>query len=283
MWSLGMVALALLSTITNAELQELTQMDQASLAECVDTIISKRKVPPSENGLLFVRSCLQVSPIKRLKADNAMRHVWLCTPKKHVDFFRRLDNKMMESFQVQDEIRAIPWELPDVEGVGAHQPAAVDQVPNLGCGRENAFLGINSTERIPEPNGDGRPREQTTSGLSHDDGPLVSFVGTGGTMAENSVGEDSFTKATTETVVGRGKRQERGCSLSTSGAKFLSLTDLNRHLKKPRQLNHQMHIPEELKVTKSKFLDIAPEGIATNTLSVGISQKSKSSAKRQKT
>jgi serine/threonine protein kinase len=132
MWSLGMVALTLISMVTNEELQNLCQMDQSRLEQCIEIVTSKKDHLPSDDALSFVRDCLQLSPTKRLKTDDAAQHRWLCTPRKHAKFFRRLDEKMMEDFHVQSEIRAIPWELPDVECLGRLCPATVSWGPHIG-------------------------------------------------------------------------------------------------------------------------------------------------------
>jgi hypothetical protein len=124
MWSLGMVTLALLSTATQNELHEFALLDQAAVKETVTTIISRRIKPPSINGLSFVHSCLQTSTARRLKTIDAARHAWLCSPPKHLEYFRRLDRKMMASFQVEKQFRPIPWELPDVEGMDPNHQAA---------------------------------------------------------------------------------------------------------------------------------------------------------------
>lgn len=286
MWSLGMVVLALLSPVTNAELQDLSQMDQADLAESVNTIITKRNEIPSDNALSFVRNCLQVCPTRRLKTDDAARHAWLCTPTKHLEFFQRLDEKMMRSFQVQNEIRAIPWELPDVEHVELHRPAVADDVLDSGhntgnvCPTNCALAADFTSSALHFASTSKRAtKEQKMTALPRDDSPLPSSMITD-TMEGKPVAEDDCLRGT---IVKRREGKERNSSYKITDATFLPLTGLDKHLKKTRQLNHRVRILEELKATNSRFLETNPESLRTNFPSLDTVRMPESTAKRQKT
>lgn len=283
MWSLGMVALALLSPIANAELQELTQKSQTSLSESIDTIIARRETPPSENALSFVQSCLQVSPAKRLTTNAAASHAWLCTPEKHVEFFRRLDKKTMKGFQIQNAIRAIPWELPDVErmcltpfGVSSEASSPHTQIDNSSS--TSAVMGA-------APASGSKPEKQVEEPCQLTSGHIqpTSVESTIDTPGRKPEALGQCAKTTAISTIRKGNKQDGVLLRKITDATLLPLNGLGRHMRKPRQPGHRVRILEELNATKAKFLATEQKNMGIGIPSQESLRVRDSSAKRQKT
>ena len=282
MWSLGMVALALLAPIANAELQELTQKNQTSLSESINTIIARRETPPSENALSFVRSCLQVSPTKRLTTYDAASHAWLCTPEKHMEFFRRLDERTMKGFQIQNAIRAIPWELPDVErkclspfGVSGEASSPQSQVDNA-----SSIDGVMGAASI----GDTKPEKQVDKPCQLASG-YIPHKAVESTIDTPEWGPGALNNCTLNTAISairQGTMQDGVLLRKLTDATLLPLTGLAKHMRKPRKHDHRVRILEELKATKSKFLTAEPERMGMGYASQENLRMRDSSAKRQR-
>lgn len=265
MWSLGMVALALLSPMDNSELQDMGHLDQPSLDECIDKIIARRTTPPSKNSLCFVRSCLQISPQRRLTTDDAARHTWLCTPRKHAEFFRKFDEKMIKGFQLQEEFRPIPWEIPGPEDAGqgkldvANAPSSSD--PMVMSATEVNSSGSETSHFFQEK----RFPDNSSS-------PLTPNYSLGLTC--NSL----YNTAVTTTSIGEQQRVSEGCidpevshgrlpggmrgiySPKFSDATIPPLTGSDKHPRKSRQKGRRLRVLEELKTKNSKFLSSEPDG-----------------------
>lgn len=269
MWSLGMVALALLSPMTNTELQDMSQMDQVSLRQGIEAVISRRSPPPSDNGLSFVRNCLQISPLERLSTDEAAKHSWLCSPKKHVEFFRKLDEKMMQGFHVQEQFRPIPWEIPQLECVDLDRHNSQSGISMSGCMTTNASPASSCTEEQSHFfNKTYTPKrssilasEEVPSQLPPDvlkPEVLIDLTPADSLDTRKSTDDERLTNNEDVSIkkksVQQLSRQRTGSSPKVLDIAFLPLTGLGRHLKQSREKDQRMRVLEELKSTNSKFL-----------------------------
>ncbi|PHH83749.1 hypothetical protein CDD82_3823 [Ophiocordyceps australis] len=104
MWSLGVVALTILSHGTSFTVEGFDRMEQKHIDEALGSL--PRKVPTKCRK--FIRECLRIEPEKRMTAKQAWGHDWLLNPT-----FRRITQNMARSRQEQ-ELQPMPCELPDL-------------------------------------------------------------------------------------------------------------------------------------------------------------------------
>ncbi|KAG8668731.1 hypothetical protein FPOAC1_008115 [Fusarium poae] len=111
-WSLGVVAFTLL--VSDHHDAVLNQMAEAEIQQYVTRVFSYLQKRPSVDAAKFVRSCLRLNPLRRISAQEAKGHEWLCGKTKNVELFKRLDKRVMSSWQPQNALRPMPWALPDL-------------------------------------------------------------------------------------------------------------------------------------------------------------------------
>ncbi|KAH7001996.1 kinase-like domain-containing protein [Ilyonectria destructans] len=113
-WSLGIVALVLLASSSDPDIEDINRLTQSDIEEYLKSTFAKMHKQPSRDGKNFLWCCLQTVPQARMSAIGAECHNWLCTPDKYLRFFQLLDNKMMSDWKPQDELKPMPWELPNL-------------------------------------------------------------------------------------------------------------------------------------------------------------------------
>lgn len=257
MWALGVVVLSLFAPFIEINIESLAQMDQVSIDQRIKDIISKHHRPVSSNGKHFTRECLRLSADNRLTADKAASHDWLCAA-EHMEFFRKLDERMMADFRMQDQLRPITLELPST-ALELHK-------------HEN---GDPKTE-IPESSGYFKNIEPDVVNLR-----VISQAHTLEIVQEHSKSSDEinvtpshakYTKpiyamsapSRIETdIIGqrtqpKAKRQRTNKS-KTTDSDFLPLTGLDKHLPPPTSNCQREQVLAELKRTSAVFLPSSPK------------------------
>jgi meiosis-specific serine/threonine-protein kinase MEK1 len=111
-WSLGVVAFTLL--VSDHHDTMLNQMDQVEIRQYVRRTLGHLTKRPSVDAAKFVQSCLKLNPLRRMSAREAKRHEWLSGKRKNVELFKRLDKRVMSSWEPQNALRPMPWSLPDL-------------------------------------------------------------------------------------------------------------------------------------------------------------------------
>ncbi|GKU03923.1 camk protein kinase [Fusarium langsethiae] len=118
-WSLGVVAFTLL--VSDHHDTMLNQMDQTEIRQYVRRTFGHLTKRPSVDAAKFVQSCLKLNPLRRISAQEAKRHEWLCGKRKNVELFKRLDKRVMSSWEPQNALRPMPWSLPDLVPPSRHR------------------------------------------------------------------------------------------------------------------------------------------------------------------
>ncbi|KAI8715447.1 hypothetical protein NCS52_01052500 [Fusarium sp. LHS14.1] len=109
-WSLGVVTTILLAAEHHDE--DLNRMEDDGIEIYIRDLFHSLPRRPSLNAYDFVWMCLQRDPSQRMTAHEAQEHEWLCTPAKHLKFFRLLDRRIMSYWKPHDKLKPMPWELP---------------------------------------------------------------------------------------------------------------------------------------------------------------------------
>ena len=113
-WSLGQVALMLLSISGTVDIGDLSRLNQQAIDRFLSECFQTCNPETSANGRQFVQHCLRVSATERLTSGEASCHDWLCTPDQDLERFRNFDRRMMTEYHRQKQLRPVPMELPDV-------------------------------------------------------------------------------------------------------------------------------------------------------------------------
>ncbi|PHH62695.1 hypothetical protein CDD81_6764 [Ophiocordyceps australis] len=122
MWSLGVVALTILSHGTSFTVEGFDRMEQMHIDDALASLPRKVKA----NCKKFIGECLRVEPEKRMTAKKAWGHAWLLNPK-----FRRITQDMSKSRREQ-ELQPMPCELPDLLDHHLSAPAMEQHKARLG-------------------------------------------------------------------------------------------------------------------------------------------------------
>lgn len=118
-------------------------MDQKVLEVALQQSFSAKKLSPSINGQRFVKDCLRVSPSERINALEAECHDWLCVPDERMDFYRKLDARMIHEWEVQNQKKKSnpkPLELPSLIGSQSTPSRAVESVATGSAGTDEVDL-----------------------------------------------------------------------------------------------------------------------------------------------
>lgn len=91
--------------------EALAKYDQVALDDHLDRTFNQTDPPPSDTATNFIKRCLRVPCEKRMTITEAENHDWLCTPKKHLEFFRKFDKRMMADWQLEAQLKPMPLEL----------------------------------------------------------------------------------------------------------------------------------------------------------------------------
>ncbi|RSM06343.1 hypothetical protein CEP52_005777 [Fusarium oligoseptatum] len=119
-WSLGVVTTILLAAEQHDE--DLSRMDDNEIEGYIRVLFHSLPRLPSLDAYDFVWMCLQRNPSARMTADEAQEHEWMCSPLKHLKFFRLLDKRIMSTWKPQSKLKPMPWELPSLVKTGPPTP-----------------------------------------------------------------------------------------------------------------------------------------------------------------
>ncbi|KAF4123165.1 STYKc [Geosmithia morbida] len=117
-WSLGVVALALITSVEVIR-GHLNLMGQQDLDRRLIRCFENASPRPTSNAQDFIVRCLRVAPEERLTATAAACHDWMCTPRKHLEFFRRFDERVISHWTPQSHLKPMPWELQSLRDAAA--------------------------------------------------------------------------------------------------------------------------------------------------------------------
>ncbi|KOS19014.1 Serine/threonine-protein kinase H1 [Escovopsis weberi] len=126
MWSLGVVTLHVLLSCNEA-VEELDSRSQKDIDRSVQSRLRSLTPRTSSDGQNFVSRCLQRMPSHRMTAVEAERHDWFRRPKKYAEFFQKLDQRILDSWVPQSELKPMPLEI----GSCLHVPTVVLKVEAL--------------------------------------------------------------------------------------------------------------------------------------------------------
>lgn len=277
-WALGVVTLLLLASGSDVGIAYLNRGYQEDVGKSLKRAFSRLIPGPTSNGEDFVRSCLRVVPSERMSAIEAECHDWLCLPEKHLEFFRKLDGRMMAEWEFQTQLRPMPLVLPDLK-MERYLPRGDDRMPPVKSTakevepspkasqhamdsgrsllRQDATVPRNEGPSRPPPEGDGMFKKPPP--LADRMLPLRRSIKTRQPRTEGS-----RDKAQDQHVHGKarklGKRKHKpSAGLCIPDFFLLPLSGLDRHLRPQSNSSSQRQvILEELRRRKSKFLDEAP-------------------------
>lgn len=119
-WSLGIVTTILLTAERHDA--DLNRMNDDEIEQYIRVLFHSLPRPPSLDAYDFVWMCLQRDPSQRMTAHEAQEHEWMCTPAKHLRFFRLLDKRIMSYWKPQEKLKPMPWELPCLVKSGPPTP-----------------------------------------------------------------------------------------------------------------------------------------------------------------
>lgn len=97
-------------------------MDDNEIEQYIRVLFHSLPRLPSLDAYDFVWMCLQRNPSARMTADEAQEHEWMCSPLKHLKFFRLLDKRIMSNWKPQSKLKPMPWELPCLVKSGPPTP-----------------------------------------------------------------------------------------------------------------------------------------------------------------
>ncbi|KAF4503907.1 hypothetical protein G6O67_008842 [Ophiocordyceps sinensis] len=272
MWSLGIVALTLLTHHMDVRLVGLDRMDQQQLDEFLGQNILQLPGQFSPNCQSFVRLCLQVSPPARISAAGALCHDWLCTPETHLRHFEELERRSTSSWKPQTHLRPMPLHLPDVTdehlsawqqglqlgsqltpwlgGSQAHNESSgyFDGPVNLKPGNFSTLTVRNASSRWHSTL-DTLPNSSVTETNLIDPRPRSPPRGT-------QAGKVSGTEATQSSMIRLGKSGMKAKSVQANDTALLPLTNFEKHLDSARRSpqDRREKVLEELRRTNATFV-----------------------------
>lgn len=270
-WSLGIVTLMLLTPSLSDYLGDLNRMDEESLEAYIKEAVINAAGAPSLNGCKFILSCLQISPKKRMSAIEAECHDWLCSPDSHLEFFQKLDRKIMSNWRKKNQVTPMPLDLPDLLGCMSKAPKS-NKLP-LDGGTEQSSQKSQSpyqdedSEYFPalsniNSNDDGSfkkpdlPKHKNIASKPKTDNHKLKLIDESATKnAKNSrMPWEQFhghkvSRSSQSTSKHKKKTLARVHDLT-----FHPLTGLDRHLRQNPPGSRREQVLAELKRTNSKFL-----------------------------
>ena len=113
-WSLGIVATQMLAIAVDFDFSILSSLMQDKVENMLRHEVFKPWLKLSKNSKVFIWQCLQICPEDRMTVLEAECHDWLCTPAKHLEFFERLDRRMMATWKPPKQLIPLPMQLPSV-------------------------------------------------------------------------------------------------------------------------------------------------------------------------
>ncbi|KAF4334199.1 CAMK kinase [Fusarium beomiforme] len=289
-WSLGVVALLLASDHHNTELNK---MDQRDIVEYITQLFNSLQTQPSPEGIEFVRDCLKVDPSKRISAYGAKTHAWLCSPKRNMELFKRMDSRILSSWKPQDKLKPMPWVLPDLA-------PSIPPTPTRSPGSSFSQYFTTTPMRLedtpiqsdnclaqatPEPD-PGVTTDKTTLSFSIPPRPSSTLRESAAKSKKFRPPWQGFRKPNSSMNTVFSSKRRRVPRARVHDSADLPLPGLDRHLRSPHNHRHRQNVLSALERTKSRFLvDSIPvlastplDDLTTNTLVPPSSPK-----KRRKT
>lgn len=89
-WSLGVIALLLVSGCGLAGITGLARLDQGALRIVLHNLLDSNQ-EASANARSFALSCMETTASHRITSESADCHDWFHTPTSHLEFFQELD------------------------------------------------------------------------------------------------------------------------------------------------------------------------------------------------
>ncbi|KAJ4264899.1 hypothetical protein NW762_005142 [Fusarium torreyae] len=262
-WSLGVVALLLLAS-DHCD-TELNKMDEEEIGEYLTQTFNTLPKKPSSDGIDFVWSCLKLNPLHRISAHDAKRHDWLCSPKKHLKFFKRLDHRILSSWKPQDKLKPMPWVLQDLAQSSPPTPTR-----SSGSSVSQYFTTTptqveDSAERMKQEGED--ELDESGSGSATDELASPFLIPARPSSARLSELEPQqmrpkqvkppwhdFHKPSSPTRNQLSSKRKRVPKARVHDTAGLPLPGLDRHLRSPANYRHRQNILSALEKTNSKFL-----------------------------
>ena len=266
MWSLGLIALNLVTPKHDIP-EHLSYMSQDKIDQCLAGHFDILRPRPSLKAMSFIRGCTRACPEQRMNTAEAQCHDWLCTPEKHLDFFRRFDKKMMADWSIQKYLKPMPLELQDFKDDLEHLSYPTSHRERGGKGGDESRLGHVSNEAsayspIPEP--DDNEMSLVCIPARFNPPPTWDQAAAAPPQARNTGDRASSTTGTphlppSSDPAARNQKSQRQIKRRRRTPKIpesniLPLPDLGRHLRPGPTGVQREQVLEELKKTKSVFL-----------------------------
>lgn len=250
----------------------MNRLNQDELKDLLSENFSNLNHELSFNAKNFIWKCLQTMPSMRMTAFDAECHDWLCTPDKHLSFFQELDRRMLGDWKHQEELRPLPFEIPDVgrgsspatesnvEGrisqyfapktenpAQTSEPTSTVHPVGKRCGVADAGINVEqSLSRASEPQAKmaGFTHKQTGLDMQHTPTSKQSRPPWAGFCTPS----ETFVKPTPPA------KRKRPSRSRFSDAALLPLNNLERHLRLPPTNRQREQVLEELKRSNAKFV-----------------------------
>jgi hypothetical protein len=221
-----------------------------------------------------------------MNTAEAQSHDWLCTPEKHLEFFRRFDKKMMADWSIDKYLKPMPLELQSFKDDLEHLSYPVSHRAQGGKGEDESRLGHGSNEAsaylpIPEPDENemslvcipAKFNPPPTWDQAAAAPPQVRNIGDRASLTTNSshLLPSSDSGARNKETEQQPKKRRKTSKIPESN--ILPLPDLGRHLRPAPTGARREQVLEELKKTNSVFLkpgQVSPVHNTTTSVSRGF-------------
>jgi serine/threonine protein kinase len=263
MWSLGIVTLLLLAPYADSDYADLNSMEQQELEVCLKNHYFNENSECSAEAQKFVWQCLRVQAAARLTAQEAARQDWLNSSEAHIRFFEKVDNKVHASWEIRAELNAMPWEIPCVlSRLEARDTDTKDS------DRSSYFAATEVTPASTPEHNNTPSLEKTTAALNTESAifqkPALPVRSSPNPLSDAW----AITLTTQKSYLKYGERARRRQSkrkrmselnlspdLRIHEGMHLPLNNLDRHLPPTPNTKKRRQVLEELKQSKSLFLE----------------------------
>ncbi|KAM0436055.1 hypothetical protein ACHAPT_002947 [Fusarium lateritium] len=262
-WSLGVVTTLLLAAERHDA--DLNRMDGEEIEQYICALFISLPERPSPNAYDFVRLCLQRNPSQRMTAHQAQEHAWMCTPSKHLHFFRLLDQRIMSCWKPQDKLKPMPWELPSLVKLHPPTPSRESGFSSpyfTGTPVRNKRSADNSIMVNEQSAGQQGVRDEVSSSFVAPTGPSRPTSTSSNGMEEEDVKSGNpqppwhgFLKPEQpKNHPELGVKRKRTPRIRSRDTELHPLPGLDRHLQRPVNHHHREKVLLELQRSNSKFL-----------------------------
>lgn len=249
---------------------------------------SSRKI--SSHAKQFAWGCLQTNPSMRMNACEAGCHDWLCTPEKHLEFFRTLDRRIIREWEDQIEIRPMPMELPDLAktsslcadtalGIRSQYFSSTTKEESPLESEQLVHESNNSPPDVSREVSSPRTLSAPTPGLTEYSRE------TEGDETESKQSQppwEGFPKPISFAKPSNPAKRKRSVKIKVKAAALLPLTNLERHLQPTPSNIQREQVLEELKKSNSKFLVESNSAMSMTPLQMNPLQRKPLIPKKQK-